>query len=455
MNYIVLDLEFNQAFPFKSGKKVEPNPECPFEIIQIGAVKLNERFEQLDSFNCMISPQIYPRLHPFVEKITGIRPKMLTGQPHFPEAYQAFLTFIGKEPAILCAWGGDDIKSLYRNILYYNLDADAMTNQFLNVQPFAAEYLHHETGKAIGLKNAVEALELPQEETFHNALNDATYTAKIFAITHPEHIQPDTFQPLTMLTKKPKRLRTNVKSLFLHIEERLERPLTEEEKALVKLAYMLGRNHTFDAAPAVRKKAGERLPIQRSPEIFRKPTKHPWFSSKKSVETSWSPLTPEHGFPSLFISARPKALPFCLPVSGCSFRMLSEIFIDILLFFQFFHLLLHIFALHEPTHHTDTCRTRFSDRCRIFAADAADGINRNGYAFHNLLQKRQPSGGKSLLAIRHENVSCCDIGTAKPSRLLCFRNRMAGCADASELFLFFFLHAAQNMQGQMDLLRSQ
>ena len=56
MNYIVLDLEFNQAFPFKSGKKVEPNPECPFEIIQIGAVKLNERFEQLDSFNCMISP---------------------------------------------------------------------------------------------------------------------------------------------------------------------------------------------------------------------------------------------------------------------------------------------------------------------------------------------------------------------------------------------------------------
>ena len=58
MNYIVLDLEFNQAFPFKSGKKVEPNPECPFEIIQIGAVKLNERFEQLDSFNCMISPQI-------------------------------------------------------------------------------------------------------------------------------------------------------------------------------------------------------------------------------------------------------------------------------------------------------------------------------------------------------------------------------------------------------------
>mgnify|MGYP000420552620 CR=1 FL=1 len=118
MNYIVLDLEFNQAFPFKSGKKVEPNPECPFEIIQIGAVKLNERFEQLDSFNCMISPQIYPRLHPFVEKIYGDSSEdARRTAPFFHEAYRAFLTFIGKEPAVLCAWGGDDIKSLYRNIL--------------------------------------------------------------------------------------------------------------------------------------------------------------------------------------------------------------------------------------------------------------------------------------------------------------------------------------------------
>jgi len=52
------------------------------------------------------------------------------------------------------------------------------------------------------------------------------------------------------------------------------------------------------------------------PKFFANQKKHPWFSSKNSVETSWSPLTPEHGFPSLFISARPKALPFCLPVFG-------------------------------------------------------------------------------------------------------------------------------------------
>ena len=124
----------------------------------------------------------------------------------------------------------------------------------MNVQPFAAEYLNHEAGKAIGLKNAVEALGIPEGETFHNALNDAVYTAKIFAITHPAEIKPDTFNPLTMLAKKPKKLRTNVKSLLMYVEEKLDKELTEDEKALVKMAYMLGRNHTFDATPAVRKK---------------------------------------------------------------------------------------------------------------------------------------------------------------------------------------------------------
>ena len=254
MNYIVLDLEFNQSFPFKSGKKVEPNPECPFEIIQIGAVKLNESFEQVDTFDAMIKPQIYPRLHPFVEKITGIRAEMLADKPDFKNAYNRFLSFIGNEPAILCTWGGDDIKSLYRNILFYDLDAEAMTNQYLNVQPFAAEYLNHEAGKAIGLKNAVEALGIPEGESFHDALNDAVYTAKIFAITHPTEIKADTFNPLTMLAKKPKKLRTNVKSLLMYVEEKLDKELTEDEKALVKMAYMLGRNHTFDATPVVRKK---------------------------------------------------------------------------------------------------------------------------------------------------------------------------------------------------------
>ena len=41
---------------------------------------------------------------------------------------------------------------------------------------------------------------------------------------------------------------------LMYVEEKLDRELTEDEKALVKMAYMLGRNHTFDATPMVKKK---------------------------------------------------------------------------------------------------------------------------------------------------------------------------------------------------------
>ena len=95
---------------------------------------------------------------------------------------------------------------------------------------------------------------IPESDTFHDALNDAVYTAKIFAITHPAEIKAEVFNPLTMLAKKPKKLRTNVKSLLMYVEEKMEKELTESEKELVKMAYMLGRNHTFDATPTVRKK---------------------------------------------------------------------------------------------------------------------------------------------------------------------------------------------------------
>lgn len=254
MVYIVLDLEFNQAFPFKAGKKAEPNPECPFEIIQIGAVKLNDALEQVDTFNAMIRPQIYPRLHPFVEKITKIRPEQLAGQPSFSEVYPAFLKFIGNEEAVLCTWGGDDVKSLFRNIYFHDLDAEALTDQFLNIQPFASAYLNHEAGKAIGLKNAVMELGIPEDSSYHDALNDAVYTAKIFQIVRPEKIVPDTFQPLTMLAKKPpKRIRTNMKALFAHMEEKLEKELTEDEKTIIRTAYLLGRDHAFDFTPQHKK----------------------------------------------------------------------------------------------------------------------------------------------------------------------------------------------------------
>ena len=194
MNYIVFDLEFNQAFDFKTGSYSKSNPECPFEIIQIGAVKLNSHFDTIGEFNCYIKPVIYKRLHPYVEKITGITQEIMENGINFNSAYEEFSTFVSKDD-ILCSWGGDDVKALFRNIRYHKLSSSAMPDRYMNIQSFATTYLKYEPGKAIGLKNAVELLELEIESDFHNAHNDAMYTAKIFKIVRPEILITEKFKP--------------------------------------------------------------------------------------------------------------------------------------------------------------------------------------------------------------------------------------------------------------------
>lgn len=246
MNYIVLDLEFNQPFQFQSGSQTILNPECPFEIIQIGAVKLNQNFEYLESFNFFIKPQIYKRIHPFVEKITGITQEQLRDCPFFPDAYHAFVQFIGNESSVLCTWGVDDIKSLFKNILYYNLKPNLITDKYLNVQSFANMYLHYEPGKTIGLKNAVTLLNLPIDAEFHNALHDAQYTAQIFKIVHPDNLVPDTFHILDLAKKKEPKTRLHTKAFLQYFQNSIGRELTEEEISMLKSAYKLGRNRTYD-----------------------------------------------------------------------------------------------------------------------------------------------------------------------------------------------------------------
>ncbi len=59
MNYIVFDLEWNQN---PDGRR-HPDSRLPFEIIEIGAVKLNEKREIVDTFQCLIKPKVYHWIH--------------------------------------------------------------------------------------------------------------------------------------------------------------------------------------------------------------------------------------------------------------------------------------------------------------------------------------------------------------------------------------------------------
>lgn len=175
--YTVLDFEFNQAFEF-ANQPVKPNPDCRFEIIQIGAVKVDDNYNITQKFDRLIKPQVYERIHPYVEKITGWTDESFVGQDGFVQVYTDFRKFIGDD-TVLCTWGSSDIRALYRNLTYYNLVKQPVIIRYMDLQNIATRFLHYSKGGTVGLKNAVELLGIEEEEQFHNALCDAVYTARV------------------------------------------------------------------------------------------------------------------------------------------------------------------------------------------------------------------------------------------------------------------------------------
>ena len=179
MNYIVLDMEWNQPWPGSpSAKKVLP-VQIRGEIIQIGAVRVTEDRQVADEFQVLIKPKFYRRLNRRVSKLTGIKEAELrdNGIP-MAEAMERFRTWCG-EDVIFLTWGFDDITILRENLRLYGLD-ESWVNRWYNAQMiFNAQTDGSSAQKA--LKTAMEIFEIPATRPAHDALGDAYHTALICA----------------------------------------------------------------------------------------------------------------------------------------------------------------------------------------------------------------------------------------------------------------------------------
>lgn len=175
MNYIVFDLEWNQS---NTGK--EPEAESlPFEIIEIGAVKINDDCVITDSFQCLIRPRVYREMHRITGELLHLQMEELENGKPFSEAAAEFLAWCGREEAIFCTWGSLDLTELQRNMKFYNMTRlSEGPIAFLDVQKlFSIAYEDRKSRRA--LEYAIDFLQIPKEIPFHRAYSDAYYTAKI------------------------------------------------------------------------------------------------------------------------------------------------------------------------------------------------------------------------------------------------------------------------------------
>ena len=176
MHYIVFDLEWNQS---KTGLEKETK-EIPFEIIEIGAVKLDEEFRLEDKFQRFIRPQVYRELHEVTRNLIHIKMEELETGKAFPLVMKEFLDWCG-EDYIFCTWGPLDLTELQRNMKFYYMEplADGPI-KFYDVQKlFSIGFEDRKTRRA--LEHAVDFLQIEKDIPFHRAFSDAYYTAKVLA----------------------------------------------------------------------------------------------------------------------------------------------------------------------------------------------------------------------------------------------------------------------------------
>ncbi|MCR5295853.1 MAG: hypothetical protein K6E17_00435 [Clostridiales bacterium] len=178
MTYIILDLEWNQPISYQSRTYREVGDKLIFEMIQIGAVRLDADLNPADSISIPIAPTHYLRIHPRIRRMTGLDSETLAGAPAFREALEQFVAWCGEDYTLL-TWGCDDVSVLYQNISFFNCE-DIQLPPLCDIQKLFS--VEHKLKDRCGLKAAMEMMDISPDENmaFHNALNDAWYTALVF-----------------------------------------------------------------------------------------------------------------------------------------------------------------------------------------------------------------------------------------------------------------------------------
>ena len=207
MNYIIFDLEWNQSsHPDHASRVDKDGRQLPFEIVEIGAVKLNENRDMVGEFSELIKPQIYHEMHYITSKLIHLQMNQLEKGKPFEEIIDKFLEWCG-EDCMFCTWGPLDLLELQRNMEYYGMEPlSDRPVKYLDIQKlFSIAYEDKKSRRS--LEYAIDMLGIPKDIPFHRAFSDAYYTAQVFdMIEDPEVLEKVSFDTFVIPDSEEKEI---------------------------------------------------------------------------------------------------------------------------------------------------------------------------------------------------------------------------------------------------------
>ena len=112
MQYIVIDLEWNGSYSKKAHGYFN-------EIIEVGAVKLNEHMTVVDTFHAAIKPVVSKKLSTIVTDLTNITAEELEYGTTFTAMMRQFARWMGSDPSVILTWSTTDLLVLMENCRFF------------------------------------------------------------------------------------------------------------------------------------------------------------------------------------------------------------------------------------------------------------------------------------------------------------------------------------------------
>lgn len=173
IQYVILDLEWNSVYSKKHSKFIN-------EIIEIGAVKLDESLRGIDSYSSLIATEIGKNLQKKVIELTHLTNEDISTGKSFCSVMSDFKKWIGNSDTVVMSWGKCDIYALMENFSYFSGSHQIpFLKSYVDLQEYCGELLNQPANMQLGLQPAAEKLSVVTEQLdMHRGLSDAVISAQ-------------------------------------------------------------------------------------------------------------------------------------------------------------------------------------------------------------------------------------------------------------------------------------
>ena len=191
MKHVVVDLEMNPV----SREFREVRRKLNEEVIEIGAVRLDENFQQEAEFQCYVKPEYGP-IKKHITSLTGITQAMVADKKTYAACFQDFVDWVGEEETKIYSWSMSDIKQLRSECRYKlpDFDIEWLNERWVDLQQEFDDRLG--LHNSLALKHALGAMDHKFEGTQHTALADAINTSAILTRMQDEAKFKETMKPV-------------------------------------------------------------------------------------------------------------------------------------------------------------------------------------------------------------------------------------------------------------------